>query len=40
MVEQAYPTGQSFRDAQITIAALSDPESRQAAERYLQQHGR
>ena len=40
MVEQAYPTGQSFRDAQVTIAALSDPESRQAAERYLQQHGR
>ncbi len=39
-VEQAYPTGQSFRDAQITLAALADPESRQAAERYLKLHRR
>ncbi len=40
VVEQAYPTGHGFRDAQTAMAALADPESRAAAERYLKQHGR
>ena len=40
LVEQAYPTAQSFRDAEITLAALADPESRAATLRYLQERGR
>lgn len=40
VVEHAFPTGQSFRDAQITLAALADDESREAALRYLDEHGR
>jgi hypothetical protein len=39
-VEEAYSTGQSFRDAEITMAALADEESRAVTERYLKQHGR
>jgi len=40
IVEHAYPTSQSFRDAQITMAALQDEESRAAMRRYLETHGR
>ena len=40
VVEDAYPTRQSFRDAEITMAALHDDESRAAMERYLQSRGR
>lgn len=40
MVEEAYSTGQSFRDAEITMAALADEESRAVTERYLKAHGR
>jgi enoyl-CoA hydratase/carnithine racemase len=39
-VEEAYSTGQSFRDAEITMAALADEESRAVTERYLKAHGR
>lgn len=40
LVEQAYPTGQSFRDADITMAALVDDESRASTARYLKERGR
>lgn len=40
LVEDAYSTGQSFRDAEVTMAALSDEESRAAMRRYLEQRGR
>ena len=40
LTEEAYSTAQSFRDAEITIAALHDDESRQAMLRYLQERGR
>lgn len=39
-VEEAYSTGQSFRDAEITMAALADEGSRAVTERYLKAHGR
>ena len=35
VVEEAFPTRQSFRDAEITIGALHDEESRVAMQRYL-----
>ncbi len=40
MVEEAYPTSQSFRDAEVTMAALRDEESLAAAMRYLKDQGR
>jgi len=40
LVEEAYSTRQSFRDAEITLAALGDEESRATMLRYLQDHGR
>jgi enoyl-CoA hydratase/carnithine racemase len=40
LVEEAYSTGQSFRDAEVTMAALADEESRNAMLRYLEQQGR
>lgn len=40
VVEEAYSTGQSFRDAAVTVAALDDAESREAAGRYLRERGR
>lgn len=40
VVEEAFPTGQSFRDAQITMAALHDDESRAAMGAYLKARGR
>ncbi len=40
MVEEAFPTSQSFRDAEITVAALHDEESRAARQQYLEAHGR
>ena len=40
VVEDAYSTRQSFRDADIAMQALSDEESRAARKRYLEQHGR
>lgn len=40
LVEEAYSTGQSFRDAEVTMAALGDEESRDAMRRYLEQRGR
>ena len=40
LVEDAHPTRQSFRDADITLAALHDEESRATMRRYLQSHGR
>jgi enoyl-CoA hydratase/carnithine racemase len=36
LMEDAYSTGQSFRDAEVTMAALSDEESRDAMRRYLE----
>jgi enoyl-CoA hydratase/carnithine racemase len=39
-VEEAYSTGQSFRDAEVTMAALADEESRAVTARYLKAHGR
>ena len=39
-VEEAYSTRQSFRDAEITMAALADEESRAVAKRYLMERGR
>lgn len=39
VVEDAYPTHQSFRDAEATIAAAQDQESRAAMQRYLTAHG-
>ena len=35
VVDDAYPTGQSFRDAEATMAAFQDEESRAAMQRYL-----
>ncbi len=35
VVEEAYPTRQSFRDAEVTLAALRDEECREAMQRYL-----
>jgi enoyl-CoA hydratase/carnithine racemase len=40
LVEEAYSTGESFRDAAVTVAALQDAESRAAASRYLEARGR
>jgi enoyl-CoA hydratase/carnithine racemase len=40
IVEEAYSTRQSFRDAEITMAAIGDEESRAAMQRYLQARGR
>jgi len=40
VLEEAFPTGQSFRDAQITMAALHDDESRAAMGAYLKARGR
>jgi enoyl-CoA hydratase/carnithine racemase len=40
LVEDAYPTRQSFRDAEITMAAAQDGESRAAMQRYLDRRGR
>jgi enoyl-CoA hydratase/carnithine racemase len=40
LVEEAYSTGQSFRDAEVTMAALQDEESLEAMRRYLEQRGR
>ena len=39
-VEDAYSTGQSFRDAEAMMTALRDDESRAAALRYLERRGR
>lgn len=39
LVEEAYSTGQSFRDAEVTIAALGDEESQAAMRRYLEERG-
>ena len=39
-VEEAYSTGQSFRDAEITMAAMADEESRAATISYLKERGR
>ena len=36
LVEQAYSTGESFRDADAMMAALADEESRAAMQRYLE----
>ncbi|HEY2161230.1 MAG TPA: enoyl-CoA hydratase/isomerase family protein [Solirubrobacteraceae bacterium] len=40
LVEDAYSTGQSFRDADVTLAALADDESRAAMLRYLEARSR
>ena len=40
LVEEAYSTGQSFRDAAVTVTALSDKESSAARQRYLEARGR
>jgi enoyl-CoA hydratase/carnithine racemase len=40
LVEDAYSTSQSFRDAEVTMAALSDDESLEAMRRYLERRGR
>jgi enoyl-CoA hydratase/carnithine racemase len=40
VVEDAYSTGQSFRDADAMMAALADEESRAATQRYLESRGR
>jgi len=40
LVEEAYSTSQSFRDAEVTLAALADEESRAAMVRYLEARGR
>jgi enoyl-CoA hydratase/carnithine racemase len=40
LVENAYSTSQSFRDAELTMAALRDEESREAMRRYLEGHRR
>jgi enoyl-CoA hydratase/carnithine racemase len=40
LVEDAYSTRQSFRDAQATMAAAQDEESHAAMQRYLTTHGR
>ncbi len=40
LVEEAYSTGQSFRDAAALTAALNDQESREAMQRYLDSQGR
>lgn len=40
VVEEAYSTRQSFRDAEITMAAIADEESRAEMLRYLQARGR
>jgi enoyl-CoA hydratase/carnithine racemase len=40
VVEEAYSTRQSFRDAEITLAALADEESRASMRRYLEARGR
>jgi enoyl-CoA hydratase/carnithine racemase len=39
-LEDAYSTGQSFRDADAMLSALRDEESRAAARRYLEAHSR
>lgn len=40
IVEDAYSTRQSFRDAEVTLAAAHDEESVAAMRRYLEQRGR
>ena len=40
LVEEAYSTGQSFRDATVTAAALLDEEAIAARQRYLEARGR
>jgi enoyl-CoA hydratase/carnithine racemase len=40
LVEDAYSTRQSFRDADVTLAALQDVESNAALRRYLEARGR
>jgi enoyl-CoA hydratase/carnithine racemase len=40
VVEDAYPTGQSFRDADAMMTALHDEESRAATRRYVENHRR
>lgn len=40
VAEQAGSTGESFRDAQITIGAMRDPESMEVMKRYLGARGR
>lgn len=40
LVEDAYSTRQSFRDAEVTMAAAHDEESLAAMRRYLQERGR
>lgn len=40
LVEQAYSTGQSFRDAEVTLAVRHDPEALAAMQRYLTARGR
>jgi enoyl-CoA hydratase/carnithine racemase len=40
LVEDAYSTRQSFRDAEIMLAALQDAESSAARQRYLEARGR
>jgi len=40
LVEDAYSTGQSFRDADVSLSALADEESRAAMLRYLEARGR
>lgn len=40
VVDDAYPTSQSFRDAEVTLAALADEESRAAMLRYLEERRR
>lgn len=40
LVEDAYSTRQSFRDAEVTMAAAHDEESLAAMRRYLEQRGR
>ena len=39
LIEDAYSTRQSFRDAEITLAAAQDAESRAAAQRYVAARG-
>ncbi len=40
LVEEAYSTGQSFRDAEVTMTAVHDEESRAMMQRYLATRGR
>jgi hypothetical protein len=40
LVDDAYSTPQSFRDAEVTMAAAHDEESLAAMQRYLEEPGR